>query len=285
MKQYNPIFVVSDLHLGSGGRRDSFSVMRKEKLFFDFLDFVERNSGELIITGDLVDMWRFSFKKTVKRHAELLDRLEEMKVTYIVGNHDQAVETLRENKIILHPLFQKTYAPFTRTIGNRRFKFMHGHEFDPFNCKVRPLLGKALCISVGTLEWLKGAPGLAFDVIEDALRTFEDRLMDLFCWLYKEFKKTFGYDCTENDFAWQGYINNHIRKMLARHQDYKTANGHDILITAHTHKAASFKNWYFNSGSWIRENNNFLCIAPDGGTTIYDWTAFGPRKNQTVLCV
>jgi len=283
MKQINPIFVVSDLHLGSGGRRDNFSSYRREKQFFYFLDFIEKNAGELIITGDLVDMWRFSLRKTLHRHAELFDRLAEMNASYIVGNHDQPIELLLQNRILPHSFFEKTTPSFTRLIGDKRFKFMHGHEFDPFNRRTRPLWGRIMCLTTGAFEWINGAPVVTSDSIEEVLIKFEAELLKIWLWICHELEKTFGYNICPRSFG-SRFKHLRTRKMLARQQVHKNSQGYDIAISAHTHRAGSFKNWYFNSGSWIGAASNFLSILPDGKTTIFDWTSFGPKKNQTVFC-
>lgn len=250
MKQNNPIFVISDLHLGSGGRRDNFSTYRKDKQFFDFLDYVEKNNGELIITGDLVDMWRFRIKRILRRYAELFDRLAEMNVSFIVGNHDKKIETLLQKGIVPHRFFKKTTKPFARLIGDKQFKFMHGHEIDPLHRKTRPLLGRIICLSSGALEWINGS--------------------------YFHSAEKF-----ENKF---GLKKIRTKKLLARHQKYKNLYCHDIIICGHTHRVGRFKNWYFNSGSWLGETNNFLEIMTDGRIAIFDWTNSGPKINQTVLC-
>jgi UDP-2,3-diacylglucosamine pyrophosphatase LpxH len=56
-----------------------------------------------------------------------------------------------------------------------------------------------------------------------------------------------------------------------------------LVIVGHTHKAGTFGNWYFNSGSWTGHNTNFLRIAPDGDVGVFDWTDRGPRSNETVV--
>jgi UDP-2,3-diacylglucosamine pyrophosphatase LpxH len=48
-----PIFVISDLHIGSGGVRDSFSQNNRHLCFNKFLDYVEKEDGELVILGDI----------------------------------------------------------------------------------------------------------------------------------------------------------------------------------------------------------------------------------------
>ncbi len=283
MKQHKPIFVVSDLHLGSGGRRDNFATYRKEKQFFDFLDFVAKNDGELIITGDLVDMWRFRIRRILRRYAELFDRLAKMNVSYIVGNHDQAIEPLVQNGILPHSFFGKTTSPFTRLIGDKNFKFMHGHELDPFNSRMKHLWGRVVCISAGTFEWINGAPFYSTETIEKVLINLEEKLREIWIRFCLELKKIFGYEI--NTKSSESRLKNiRTKKLLTRHQDYKNFHGHDITISAHTHRVGRFKNWYFNSGSWVGETNNFLSILPDGSTAIFDWTKFGPKRNQTILC-
>jgi len=283
MKQTKPIFVVSDLHLGSGGRRDNFATYGREKQFFDFLDFVEKNDGELIITGDLVDMWRFRIRRILRRYAELFDRLTQMNVSYIVGNHDHAMEELAEHRILPHRFFAKTTRPFIRKIGDKKFKFMHGHELDPFNSRIKHLWGRIICISAGAAEWINGAPFYSTETIEKILINLEEKLRELWIMFCLELKEKFNYEiCFKSSES--RLKNIRTKKLIARHQDYKNSHGHDITISAHTHRVGSFKNWYFNSGSWVGETNNFLRILPDGGTSIFDWTAVGPKKNQTILC-
>ena len=283
MKQNKPIYVVSDLHLGSGGRRDNFATYHKEEQFFDFLDFVEKNDGELIITGDLVDMWRFRIRRILRRYAELFDRLAEMNVSYIVGNHDQAIEPLVQNGIVPHSFFEKATEPFTRLIGDKHFKFMHGHELDPFNSRMKHLWGRIICISAGALEWINGAPFYTTEAIEKVLINFEEQLLEMWMRIGLEMKNTLSLDICPPGCV-SRLKNIKTKKLLERHQDYKNSQGHDITISAHTHRVGSFKNWYFNSGSWVGETNNFLNILPDGSTTVFDWTKSGPKKNQTILC-
>jgi UDP-2,3-diacylglucosamine pyrophosphatase LpxH len=84
------LFVISDLHIGSGGPRDPLTSLEKRHLLESFLEHVQREDGELIILGDMMDLWRFGLMAVVNTHRELLDRLSEMDVTYIPGNHAPA---------------------------------------------------------------------------------------------------------------------------------------------------------------------------------------------------
>ncbi|MBN1256742.1 MAG: metallophosphoesterase, partial [Planctomycetes bacterium] len=88
----NPIYVISDLHIGAGGPRDSFSQYNRGANFNSFLDHVKKEGAELIILGDFLDLWRFDLKKIIEKRNGLLDRLAEMKISFILGNHDQALQ-------------------------------------------------------------------------------------------------------------------------------------------------------------------------------------------------
>jgi hypothetical protein len=71
--------------------------------------------------------------------------------------------------------------------------------------------------------------------------------------------------------------------MLGRYQADRTDGLYDIAVVGHTHRAGTFGEWYFNSGSWTGPTNNFLRIAPDGRIRVFDWEEQGPRVNQTVV--
>jgi len=89
-----PIFVISDLHMGDGGARDNFALNNREKELGLFLDYVASQQGELIILGDLFDFWQMNLSKVVTTHIPLLDRLAAMNATYVVGNHDADLDGL-----------------------------------------------------------------------------------------------------------------------------------------------------------------------------------------------
>ena len=147
-----PIFVISDLHMGDGGARDNFPLNNREKELGSFLDYVASQQGELIVLGDLFEFWQMNLSKIVMRRMPLLDRLAAMKATYVVGNHDADLEGFVGTRFLSHPLFQRMSGPFERQIGGKRFKFMHGHEVDPFNKGDEPGKGRIFCIVAGQFE-------------------------------------------------------------------------------------------------------------------------------------
>ena len=56
------------------------------------------------------------------------------------------------------------------------------------------------------------------------------------------------------------------------------SEGYDIAVVGHTHQAGRFEEWYFNSGSWVGENNEFLTISPEGKISFHHW-----KNNSDIL--
>ncbi|HSV27683.1 MAG TPA: metallophosphoesterase, partial [Sedimentisphaerales bacterium] len=152
-----PLFVISDLHIGSGGPRDMLNHLEKRRLLESFLNYIQKENGELMILGDMIDLWRFGLMAVIRTHRELFDRLSEMNVTYIPGNHDQALGALENPGGVIHPFFDKLTLPGMRQIGSKLFHFNHGHELDPITGRIGPSIGRALGMSASLIEWIKGA--------------------------------------------------------------------------------------------------------------------------------
>jgi UDP-2,3-diacylglucosamine pyrophosphatase LpxH len=127
MADDRPIFVISDLHMGDGGARDSFAIGSRENQLNLFLDHVARQQGELVVLGDLFEFWQTSVSKAITRHESLLDRLASLGATYVLGNHDADLAAFIGTRVLAHPFFQSMTLPIERVIGGKRFKFMHGH--------------------------------------------------------------------------------------------------------------------------------------------------------------
>jgi UDP-2,3-diacylglucosamine pyrophosphatase LpxH len=281
-----PLFVISDLHIGSGGPRDTLESLEKRHLVESFLNHVQREDGELIILGDMIDLWRFGLMAVVRTHRELLDHLNEMSVTYIPGNHDQVLGSLEHPGGIIHPFFDSLASPCTRQIGGRQFRFTHGHELDPINRKIGPSIGKALGLSASLIEWAKGAQVFSSEVIGEALLELAEKILAQYHVLTQGFQKCLGHDSCRrcNEASRTSLKSQHEQNMLRRHNNSRISNGHDVIVSAHTHRPGVFGNWYYNSGSWTGAASTFLQIMPDATTRLFDWTATGPKANDTVLC-
>ena len=63
---------ISDLHIGDGSRTDDFH--RDEELL-KFLEFVEREAQELIVVGDLFELWQAKLDKILFRHVDVVNKI------------------------------------------------------------------------------------------------------------------------------------------------------------------------------------------------------------------
>ena len=83
MKRTVDILVISDLHLGTFGSQ--------AQNFLRYLDSVEPK--QLIINGDLIDIWQFMRWYFPKSHLQILQKIAQLissgiPVYYLTGNHD-----------------------------------------------------------------------------------------------------------------------------------------------------------------------------------------------------
>lgn len=278
-----PIFVISDLHIGSGGKTDSFSQDNRSIYFDNFLDFAEKEGGELIILGDFIDLWKYPLKKVIKTRRDLLDRLAEMNVCCVPGNHDQALARFINSQNVPHPFFRKIKEPFARIIGSKKFTFLHGHELDPMNRKLTPRVGRVLGLSSSLVEYAAGYPVFSSDLIEEVLLDIEEKLFLFlldFAGLLTNFAGLSYSAILQNGQALPRQ--KRAEKLLIKYELKKQIDGNDITVSAHTHQACRFQNWYFNSGSWTGQNSNFVQILPNGRVNIFDWEKDVPRYNNAV---
>ncbi len=155
--------IISDLHLGTA----AFN----RKKFLKFLDYLERlDFKQLIINGDLFDLWYAKLTSIVKQENDLLIKLinlldKDIKIIYLVGNHDVHMLNF---KYLKHPLWYflkniqrfpafNKYLPnslfnqlssrqlknltikenFKLKLGGRHFFITHGHMFDLFTDKFK----------------------------------------------------------------------------------------------------------------------------------------------------
>jgi UDP-2,3-diacylglucosamine pyrophosphatase LpxH len=251
-------------------------------MFYRFLDYVDEQDGELIINGDFLELWRFNLADVLEERWELLERLTELDITYVLGNHDGELEFIGEEDVLYHRFFDSIEEPFIRTIEGKRFKFMHGHEADPFSgvrlrriCDVlEPLDGK---LSVGENPEI-----LVSDSVYRVLIEIGELGKHTWFWLRK-----FGTEMLEKS----GLIDEdrevkrciRTRKLLAAYHEEWRDGLYDVAIAGHTHKAGRCSQWYFNSGSWMRGQSNFLRIRPDGIVDVCHWEGNSPVQDHTII--
>ena len=276
MSRERATFVISDLHMGDGGPRDNFSVGNRESEFAQFLNYVTAEGGELLILGDLFEFWQVGLGRAIVNRRKLLDRLADMGAVYVLGNHDVDLRAFvgTASDFISHPFFKNMCDKFDRAINGSTFRFMHGHEVDPFNKGDSPGWGRILTIFAGIFEDKNGSPILAGgETVEGALESFGENMLRLWNWLVNKLKKSVsGGDSPspKNELTPAQNPDRAEEMLLAYWQDRK-ANGYDVAVVGHTHVPGRIGDWYFNSGSWVGATNDFLRIASDGKVRLYKW--------------
>jgi len=286
MSTENDIFVVSDLHLGDGGPRDNFSADGKLRKFNEFLDYVNDCGGQLYLLGDVFDFWQANIGKVLTHNMHLLDRFAEMQAAYVVGNHDADFEDLIGKNMLGHRFFERMSGPFERTIGGKRFKFMHGHELDPFNRDGTPRWGRILAILGGIVEDRKGSPLLsAGGLTEKSLL----KVSRTFMWIWNNsvnlFEKSEKHEKPHSlsESLTPAQDPSKIKGILSLYHKDKRIAGYDFLIGGHTHRAGLFQDWYCNSGCWVGLRSNFVRIQSNGCVHLYEWKNGQPILNDQLF--
>lgn len=277
------IFVVSDLHIGDGSAKDNLLKSGNQALLYRFLDEVDRCRGRLIILGDLFELWRYSPQAVVNRWAQLLDRFSEMDVSYVPGNHDWQFWQERDYWQRQHPFFARMRKPFVTGIGDKYFKFMHGHEIDPMISETMGCLRPALRLLTGVLEFRSTTCLVTSDGLTDVLLEAGEQILHLWKRLTRQFNRAI-YEPLGLDNSYRAMIRPiRTRNMMARFYHQQQQGAYDITITGHTHQAGHFGGWYFNCGCWTQSVVNYMRIHPDGTIEVFDRKADGEYRNQSVV--
>ncbi|MCM8779727.1 MAG: UDP-2,3-diacylglucosamine diphosphatase [Candidatus Omnitrophica bacterium] len=231
---------ISDLHLGDGSRTDDF---HRDKEFLAFLDFVRVQAEELIIVGDLFELWQASLDKILFKHSKVIKGLltlrEKIKIRYVIGNHD--------------------YIPFVHFVGldngvyleyrDSRKKIIaeHGNKYDIFNRYKNPLrsikwsAGKYYTLLIASFErlihpdidvWTKQTLSRVDDFLQEAAM-IKNRVPP-----------------SSKDYLKRGGHFGEFEKAVKNHLD----KGAKIVVFGHTHKVQLEKvgeGIYANCGSWV----------------------------------
>lgn len=286
MSNKEAIYVISDLHMGDGGARDNFAVGERETELSLFLDYVEEQKGRLIILGDLFEFWQASLGRVLMERRSWLDRFAGMEATYVVGNHDVDLDVLIGSDMLSHAFFKGMGRAFTEEIGGKKFRFMHGHEVDPFNCGDSPSWGRILAIFAGIFEDRNGSPMLSGGVtVEEALRKFGEVMLRLWNWAARRITKKVsgGKSPSPKNELTPAQNPELAKKMLEEYEKERAEGGYDAVIVGHTHQAGRIGEWYFNSGCWAGARNTFVKMSAGGKVQVFDWQDGEAVANTTVL--
>jgi len=232
---------ISDLHMGDGSKSDDFHL---DEELLDFLDFVQAEADELVIVGDLFELWQASLDKILFKHSKVIKRIislkDKLKIHYVVGNHD--------------------YLPFIRfaDLGQGIYSAYrdqeegiiaeHGHQYDIFNRYKNPLRsirwppGKYFAMFMASLE-IYLHPNMDIWMMQ-ALNKMDDFLREAARLRNKITPRTQTYLKKGGHFGeFQEAVKQHIKK------------GARIVIFGHTHKAQLEEiesGIYANCGAWAQ---------------------------------
>lgn len=279
------IFVISDLHIGDGSKKDVFTRGARQKLLDKFLDHVEAENGKLIIAGDFLELWKFSFDRILSGRRELFDRLAGMDVEYVLGNHDITLERYADRIERPHEFLGSVRKPFYMTINDVQFKFMHGHEADPFIGQKINTIGPVIGRFARMLEINKNFCLVTNDALSDSLLEIGEHLLLLWHSLMRKMNSTVQQFSSMLPNENAAMVQRPLRtiKMINRYLQDKQSSIYDVAIAGHTHKEGVFGGWYYNSGSWTGHKNSFLRIQPDGKIELFDWLNTGKELNVSTI--
>ncbi len=273
--------------MGDGSKKDMFTKSDRQKLFERFLDYVERQNGRLYIIGDFLELWKFSFEKIVEKRKDLLSRIKELDGQIILGNHDAGLQKYLDSGDIYHDFLRNVRPCFYKSINGRLFKFMHGHEADPFIGDGLNCLGPAIGRLAKLLEVSGQACLVTNDTLSDILLEIGEQILYIWHKLTRMMNRAVEHwsDMIPNENA--AMLKRPIRtiKMLTRYLEDKKRSLYDVAVTGHTHKQGYYQDWYYNSGSWTGNRNNFLRIQPDGNIEVFDWMHWGKELSESKIKV
>ena len=244
-------YVISDLHLANGGRRDDFKKNRTK--FKNFLRMVKKQKAQLVIAGDFLELWQTNPIDIARIYSDILNQLISIGAKIVIGNHDYYLRHFRGLKF----LYDSYQIPGTKIF------IQHGHQFDRFNDPKRLIhLGNMAAMSAAVMEDLHP------DLDEKAmslLQLLDQKLSWLPFWTPGTGRKEYlsqGGDLSE-------YLKG-ARKLLKKF---------DYVILGHTHKpGTAFQGRYLNAGSWTSSKPTYVEVNTRGQCALKYWPTQRPVK-------
>ncbi len=253
-----PIFAISDLHIGDKGFRDNFQYSG-ERRFLGLLDYVEDCGGEIVIVGDFFELWQANMSKVLTSRMWLLDRLAKLNTVYVLGNHDiDLCYFIKKEGWLEHPFFNRICMSYRTYMGDRLFRFIHGHQVDPYCKSDKPGIGRISAIYTGIKEDRNEGP------ILNKYQTVESKVLGRFGKLSRLKNWVMG----EPDLLIQ--MNRGLGEMKPKLVD--------AIVCGHTHKPGHIGSWLYNCGTWAEKKCSFVKITDDGEANVFDWV-----NNKAVL--
>ena len=259
-----PIFAISDLHIGDKGFRDNFAYGGNERRFLGFLDYVEECDGEIVIVGDFFELWQANISKVLTSRMWLLDWLADMNAVYVLGNHDIDLRCfINKPEWLTHTFFNRMCRSYHIHMGDRLFKFIHGHEVDLYCKSDDPGIGRISAIYTGLKEDRNEGPMLdKYHTVEGKVLGRLGKLSRLKNWITRKPSLTV--------------------RMNRKLRDGKL-NSIDAIVCGHTHKPGRIGSWLYNCGTWAEGRCSFVKITDDGKANVFDWVNNKAILNTTEL--
>jgi UDP-2,3-diacylglucosamine pyrophosphatase LpxH len=239
--------VVSDVHLGSDKcEKQSFNTFLKS--LHD-----DRDLTDLVLLGDIVDMWRRDASGAFLENMDTVEILKQLKdrinVHWLAGNHDYHLLKLKNRA----PHYDYPFE-FHETLelidGDHTYHFVHGYEFEYGNELkfIRPVL-EILCHVMSDYE---GVP-------EDEMWVSITKMLgDLH---YSAFSQVLqGQDLVIKHMSLHDSpvdrLKGKLDKVEKRAYDHIGGRSDHIVIFGHTHQPfISEGEDLVNTGSWVNDSN------------------------------
>lgn len=225
------IAVISDLHIGAGGRVDRFG--HEEASFLRFLDFLAASFERVVVLGDALELlhgprpgaYRAQVEAIRAARPRLFQRLMAPPFTYVHGNHDLAAGRLlgAPSELLIEA-------------GDARVLLLHGHQGDFIVRHAYPV--------AAFLSWVGG-------MVERVVGPRLARWLDDVDHLVTSPKRT--VNCPFQQWA-----------VAQAHR-----HAADVVVTGHTHVPVVAEHGdrvFMNSGTCSRGRFDFLAIDTATGT-------------------
>lgn len=249
------LVVLSDIHLGTYGCH--------AKELSKYLKSIKPK--QLILNGDIIDIWQFSKHYWPKSHMQVVKQLSHLmakgvKVHYITGNHDEMLRKFVGFKMGGLRIVNK----LVLELDNKRAWIFHGDVFD---------------VTMQHAKWLTKLGAIGYDaliLINSAVNFFLERFGREKISLSKKIKNSVKRAVK--------YVNN-FEETCA---DIAIRDGYDYVVCGHIHqpeirkiKTLNGEVDYLNSGDWV-ENLTALEYH-DGEWKLYKYKedAIAQREHNT----